>query len=206
MRLRTCGERAVLLEPDDPAAARALGARVERARSSGRLPSVTDVVPAARTVLVVFRPGAVDLAGLRAVTAQATPDDEDATGRVVVIGVRYTGADLALVAETAGLSEAAVIDAHQGPEYRVAFCGFVPGFAYLTGLPAVLRQPRLDRPRTAVPGGSVAIADGYTAVYPRRSPGGWRLIGETDLTLFDPANDPPALLTPGDRVRFEARR
>jgi KipI family sensor histidine kinase inhibitor len=86
----------------------------------------------------------------------------------------------------------------------VAFSGFAPGFGYLVGLPDVLCQPRLDRPRTKVPAGSVGIAGEFTGAYPRSSPGGWRLIGRTDAVLFDSHRDRPALLSPGDRVRFEA--
>jgi len=91
---------------------------------------------------------------------------------------------------------------HAGTEFRVAFCGFAPGFGYLTGLPARCDVPRRPTPRTAVPAGSVALAGPYTGVYPRSSPGGWQLIGTTDLVLWDPARVPAALLSPGARVRF----
>jgi KipI family sensor histidine kinase inhibitor len=110
---------------------------------------------------------------------------------------------LELVAETAGLTTAEVVELHSGTEYEVAFCGFAPGFGYLVGLPEPLRQPRLDSPRTKVPAGSVGIAGEFTAAYPRATPGGWRLLGHTDVTLFDARRDEPALLEPGDRVRFE---
>ncbi|MEO6083409.1 MAG: 5-oxoprolinase subunit PxpB, partial [Umezawaea sp.] len=123
--------------------------------------------------------------------------------REVRIPVHYDGPDLELVARTAGMSEAEVVSLHSGSEYEVAFCGFAPGFGYLVGLPEVLRQPRLDSPRTKVPAGSVAIAGEFTAAYPRATPGGWRLLGHTDATLFDASRDVPALLAPGDRVRFE---
>ena len=91
---------------------------------------------------------------------------------------------------------------HTGATYEVAFCGFAPGFAYLTGLPPQLQQPRLDSPRTKVPQGSVGIAGEFTAAYPRPTPGGWRLIGRTEITLFDAKAETPALLAPGDKVRF----
>jgi KipI family sensor histidine kinase inhibitor len=125
--------------------------------------------------------------------------------REVVLPVHYDGPDLALVAETAGVGVAEVAALHSGVEYSVAFSGFAPGFGYLVGLPDALRQPRLDQPRTRVPAGSVGIAGEFTGAYPRSSPGGWRLIGRTDAVLFDSHRDRPALLTPGDRVRFEAR-
>jgi KipI family sensor histidine kinase inhibitor len=118
--------------------------------------------------------------------------------------VRYDGPDLAAVAERAGRPEAEVIARHTAGDYRVAFCGFAPGFAYLTGLDPSLHVPRLARPRTRVPAGSVGIAGEYTAAYPRPSPGGWHLLGRTDADLWDLARAEPALLTPGTRVRFEA--
>ena len=120
--------------------------------------------------------------------------------------MRYDGADLPLVADTAKLSIAEVVELHTGAEYTVAFCGFAPGFGYLTGLPERLHQARLDDARPKVPAGSVGVAGEFSAVYPRSSPGGWRLIGRTDLVMFHPSADPPARLAPGDRVRFEQAR
>ncbi|QQQ76189.1 allophanate hydrolase subunit 1 [Saccharothrix sp. 6-C] len=199
MQLRQCGDDAVLVEVGS------LG-EVESVRAAvAGLPDVVELVPAARTVLVVTRPGR-----LRAVREVLTTADlvhhAVAAGDEVVIGVHYDGPDLDLVAETAGLTAAEVVALHTGADYRVAFCGFAPGFAYLTGLPEPLRQPRLDSPRTKVPAGSVGVAGEFTAAYPRATPGGWRLIGRTDAPLFDPRRPTPALLTPGDRVRFEALR
>lgn len=101
-----------------------------------------------------------------------------------------------------GVAEGEVARIHAGTEFRVAFCGFAPGFGYLTGLPARYDVPRRDTPRTAVPAGSVALAGPYTGVYPRSSPGGWQLIGSTDAVLWDHARVPAALLSPGTRVRF----
>lgn len=201
MQLRRCGTDAVLVEVGSPGEVEAVRAAV----AAADLPDVVELVPAARTVLVVTRPG-----GLRAVReVLATADlahGDAADGAEVVIPVRYDGPDLDLVAETAGLTAAEVVELHAGASYRVAFCGFAPGFAYLTGLPEPLRQPRLDSPRTRVPAGSVGVAGEYTAAYPRATPGGWRLVGRTDAPLFDPRRAAPALLTPGDRVRFEAVR
>ena len=111
-----------------------------------------------------------------------------------------------LVARTAGIDRAEVVALHSGAEFVVAFLGFAPGFGYLIGLPEPLRQPRLDEARPSVPSGSVAVAGEYSAVYPRASPGGWRLIGSTEQVMFDPDAEPPALLAPGDRVRFEPVR
>jgi KipI family sensor histidine kinase inhibitor len=200
MRLRRCGTDAVLVELDSIGEV----AAVRAALRAADLPDVVELVPAATTVLVSVRPGSPGLAAVRAVLDSVDPAHPPNTrAREVVIPVHYDGPDLDLVAKTAGLSLDEVVRLHSGAEYSVAFCGFAPGFGYLVGLPDALRQPRLDSPRTKVPAGSVAIAGDYTAAYPRATPGGWRLIGRTDITLFDSRRDEPALLAPGDRVRFE---
>ncbi|GAA1280941.1 5-oxoprolinase subunit PxpB [Saccharothrix xinjiangensis] len=199
MRLRQCGTNAVLVEVDSLDEVEA----VRAALASARLPDVVELVPAARTVLVSTRPGG--LPAVREVLASADLAHRAATAtEEVVIPVTYDGPDLELVAGAAGLTPAEVVELHTGAEYQVAFCGFAPGFAYLTGLPEPLRQPRLDSPRTRVPTGSVGVAGEFTAAYPRATPGGWRLIGRTDAPLFDPRRPTPALLAPGHRVRFEA--
>ena len=118
------------------------------------------------------------------------------------IAVSYDGPDLDEVARLTGLTAAEVIAAHTATPWRVAFGGFAPGFAYLTGGDPRLRVPRRGVPRTSVPAGAVALAGEFSAVYPQSSPGGWQLIGRTDTVMFDPARDPAALLRPGDRVRF----
>lgn len=198
MRLLPYGERAVLLEVDDLETARGLHtALIELA-----LPGVVDLVPAARTVLVVcdeLTPVAGLLAQLQAVRPRPVSTK---SGPVLEIPVTYDGEDLDEVAVLTGLATDEVVQRHAGSECVAAFGGFSPGFAYLTGLDPTLHVPRRDTPRTRVPAGSVALAGEWTAVYPRPSPGGWRLIGRTDLLLFDPQRDPAALLTPGTRVRF----
>ncbi|MEV0676696.1 5-oxoprolinase subunit PxpB [Actinosynnema sp. NPDC050436] len=201
MRLRRCGTDAVLVEVDSAGEVEAVRAAVHAAA----LPEVVELVPAARTVLVATRPGGLP-AVRRVLAAVRLGDPVDAPGREVGIPVVYDGPDLDLVAATAGLTPEEVVRLHTGAVYTVAFCGFAPGFGYLTGLPEPLRQPRLDSPRTSVPAGSVGVAGEYTAAYPRSTPGGWRLIGRTDAPLFDPDRDRPALLSPGDRVRFRAVR
>ncbi|MDQ3576467.1 MAG: allophanate hydrolase subunit 1 [Actinomycetota bacterium] len=202
MRLRRCGADAVLVEFDsltEVSAARAALADV---------PDVVDLVPAARTVLVTFVPGSGGTRLVRDTLAGVdltTPPP--LSTRVVVFPVVYDGPDLDLVASTAGLSRAEVVALHSGAEYTVAFTGFVPGFGYLTGLPPALRQSRLDSPRAQVAAGAVGLAGEFTGVYPRSSPGGWRLLAhlaEDATPLFDSTRDPAALLSPGDQVRFEA--
>jgi KipI family sensor histidine kinase inhibitor len=171
------------------------------------LPDVVELVPAATTVLFAVRPGSVGLARARAVVEAADlSHPPDRTPRRVRLPISYDGPDLELVAETAGLSVDEVVALHSGAEYTVAFCGFAPGFGYLVGLPEPLRQARLENPRTRVPAGSVGIAGEFTGAYPRSSPGGWRLIGRTTAILFDAKRSDPALLAPGDRVRFEVAR
>ncbi|QGH68925.1 carboxyltransferase domain-containing protein [Pseudactinotalea sp. HY158] len=181
--------------------------RRRAARARRRRPA--HVVPAARTVLVTFAPGAggvvrrligETLAGLDGDGAGAAR----AAGALVTIPVRYDGPDLAEVARRSGLTAAEVVSRHCAPTYVAEFIGFAPGFAYLGGLDPALRLPRLESPRTRVPAGAVGIAGDYTAVYPRPSPGGWLLLGTTTMTLFDLAEDPPTPLRAGARVRFEA--
>ena len=173
------------------------------ALTARRLPGVVDLVPAARTVLVRCE-SAVDLEALASLLSGVRPLSAAVTGDEVTIPVRYDGADLADVAKAAGLSEDEVVTVHTGPEYTVAFTGFAPGFGYLTGLDERLRLPRRDTPRTRVPAGAVAVAGEFTGVYPRPSPGGWHLLGSTTAPLWDPTQEPPALLRPGTKVRFEA--
>jgi KipI family sensor histidine kinase inhibitor len=197
MRILPMGDHAVLVE--DPPGGPAAWSRGVRAH---RLAGVIDVVPAARTVLVRWAGGVPRESLLDALSA-VPPVDTSRPAPEVVIPVRYDGPDLAAVAAAAGLSAEQVVMLHSGAAYEVAFCGFAPGFGYLTGLPEPLRLPRRATPRTTVPAGSVAIAAGYAAVYPGPSPGGWHLLGVTELILFEPDRDPPALLAPGVRVRFE---
>jgi inhibitor of KinA len=127
------------------------------------------------------------------------------SGREIDIPTHYDGPDLLETAERSRLSVDELIAAHTGREYRAFFLGFLPGFAYCGVLDPRIIAPRLLRPRERVPAGSVAVADGQTSVYPFESPGGWRLIGRTDVRIFDRTKDPPVLIRPGDRVRFAAR-
>jgi KipI family sensor histidine kinase inhibitor len=195
------GERAVLVEQldDDPAA----WSRGVRALA---LAGVVDVVPAAATVLITCASeAALDAVASRLDDVDAVPAGVGTAS--IVIPTRYDGADLDAVAAATGLAVEDVVAVHSGATYEVAFCGFAPGFAYLRGLDRRLHLPRRPTPRARVPAGSVAIAAEYSAVYPRSSPGGWHLIGTTDAVTFDVTwergRSSPALLAPGDRVRFE---
>jgi KipI family sensor histidine kinase inhibitor len=202
IRALAAGDAAVLLEPADERPA-ALAAAI----TTARLPGVLDVIPGAATVLVTVEPGSWEPAELRrrlaGIVAPAGSPAAAAAG--LEVPVCYDGPDLADVSALTGLAPQEVIARHQAADYQVGWLGFAPGFGYLTGLDPVLGQvPRLDTPRLAVPAGSVAIAGGLAAVYPSTSPGGWRLLGRTDVRLWDPERRPPALLTPGMRVRFRA--
>lgn len=196
MRLLPSGDRALLVEVASVDEAMALYA----AAVAGPL-EVDDVVPAARTVLF---DGIRDEARLRdflgRVDLGAPPAEREV--EPVVVPTRYSGPDLEEVARLWDMTRAEAVATHTATTFTVAFCGFAPGFAYCTGLPAFRAVPRLDRPRPRVPEGSVGVAGEFTGVYPRASPGGWRLLGRTDLRLWDVAADEPALLRPGTRVRF----
>ncbi len=205
---RPAGDRALLLELPDNAAVHA-AARLARERYASQL---AEVVPGHSTLLLAWRERATvpDVSALAPLfTAPETKRGGDAQAQAVVVGVRYDGVDLAAVATALGASSQEVVELHAAGTYVVAFMGFAPGFPYLITEPhddrvaRLLGLPRLATPRTTVPAGSVAVAAGYCGIYPRSSPGGWNLLGQSDLVLFDPAREPPSLLEPGVRVRFE---
>ena len=204
MRILSVGEAALLLEFSSSSQVTAWHAELSRRREAGEF-TVTDLVPAARTLLLdgLDRPG--DLATALSTWPLPPPVAERSAASPVEVPTMYDGPDLADVAVLWGVDVSEVIARHAAIEFQVAFCGFSPGFGYLTGLPEHLAVPRLSRPRPAVPAGSVGLAGPYSGIYPSESPGGWRLIGRTDLRLFDPDRDPPALIQPGARVRFLPR-
>ncbi len=200
MRILPAGDAAVLVELADLDQVGRLYGALRRAPP----PGTVDVVPATRTVLITLDRSRTGPDQIAAAIRSLPLADGAGTGpgRLVEIPTRYDGPDLADVAELTGLAAAEVVRRHGGSEWTVAFCGFAPGFAYLTGGDPALRVPRRQTPRTAVPAGSVGLADAFTGAYPRRMPGGWQLIGSTDAVLWDLDRDPPALLPPGTRVRF----
>jgi KipI family sensor histidine kinase inhibitor len=200
VRLRPVGERGLLVEVEELETVHRLHAAL---RALDR-PGVVELVPGYRTLLLVAQQGraqvldelAADLPELE------LPDADAVAGEPVEIPVRYDGEDLPEVARLTGLDAEEVVRRHTAPEYTVAFLGFSPGFPYLVGLDPALEVPRRDTPRTSIPAGSVGLAGGQTGIYPTASPGGWQLIGRTEVTLFDPDRHPPALLGPGSRLRF----
>ena len=204
MNLRPAGERGLLVELESLE----LVHRLYAALRALDPPGVVELVPAYRTLLVVAEPGRPD--ALEELAAELPrlelPPAEAVAGDPVEVPVRYDGEDLDEVARLTGLDADEVVRRHTAPEYTVAFLGFSPGFPYLVGLDPALRVPRRDTPRTAIPAGSVGLAGDQTGIYPPASPGGWRLIGRTEVTLFAPGRDPPALLAPGSRLRFTVAR
>jgi KipI family sensor histidine kinase inhibitor len=204
VRLRPAGARALLVEVDELETVH----RLHAALRALELPWVVELVPGYRTVLVVADPAraeALDELAAELPTLELPPPEEVA-GDPVEIPVSYDGEDLPEVARLTGLDAEEVVRRHTAPEYTVAFLGFSPGFPYLVGLDPALEVPRRDTPRTSIPAGSVGLAGGQTGIYPTASPGGWQLIGRTEVPLFDPDRDPPALLAPGSRLRFTVAR
>ena len=176
-------------------------------------PWLRDVVPAYASLAVFFDCDRIDAVDPHAFVATALRSCLDAItdmaatpARVIDIPVCYDNGmapDLAEAASELGLNVEELIQRHCAADYSVAMIGFAPGFPYLLGLPESLALPRLATPRRCVPAGSVAIGGHQAGIYPRESPGGWRLLGRTPLLLFDPARIAPSLLAPGDRVRFQ---
>lgn len=194
--IRPFGPRAVLVETHDPLVV---------AEHLRELEGVVETVPGARTVLVTHDGRASTVPSIIAEAARPTvTSDQRTSGPLITIDVVYDGPDLVDVAAQLDMDVAALVDAHTSVEHVVRFCGFAPGFGYLGDLPTALRVPRRESPRTRVPAGSVAIAGPYSAIYPSDSPGGWNLLGRTNIRIWDQSADPPALLTPGTRVVFRA--
>jgi KipI family sensor histidine kinase inhibitor len=198
LRVLPYGDRALLVEVAGLAEVAAVRVALERRP----LPGQVDLVPAARTVLVHLdrAPAASDTAVLQRLSLEPPAADGDAAA--VDLPVVFDGPDLPEVAELTRRSVPALVEALLAVEFTVAFGGFAPGFGYLTGLPEELHVPRRATPRTRVPAGAVGLAGPFAGAYPRPSPGGWQLVGHTDAVLFDVDRDPPALLSPGRRVRF----
>ncbi|MDQ0661606.1 KipI family sensor histidine kinase inhibitor [Arthrobacter ulcerisalmonis] len=202
--IRWAGPRALLIELDSLETVLAVHARLQETP----LPGQVDVLAAARTVLAVFdsRASAQAARAAVAVMDRETAAVDAAGADPVRIEVVYDGDDLAEVGRLTGLGADGVIAVHTGQLWTAAFGGFAPGFAYLVGETDALTVPRRSSPRTAVPAGSVALAGNFSAVYPRRSPGGWQLIGRTAARMWDLDREQPALLRPGSTVRYVAVR
>ncbi|OIH96497.1 allophanate hydrolase subunit 1 [Curtobacterium sp. MCBA15_001] len=185
---------------------------------AARVPGVTEVVSGARTLLVRFDHHSTDAGRVRAALGSVRPEAAAGIPTVggvppvavapgspvspVAVPVTYDGEDLDAVAALTGMSVEAFVTWHTGQVWTSAFCGFAPGFSYLTGTEPPLDLPRRASARTVVPSGSVALAGEFSAVYPRASPGGWQLIGRTDVQMWSLDRDPPALAPAGTPLRF----
>lgn len=195
MKLRRAGPDGLLVELPTLDDVLRLTAELRRRAPAG----ISEIVPAARTVLLMG-------VGLDALAAEMKewhlpPVAPDARPPVE-IPVTYDGPDLDEVCALKGITRDELIALHTGVTLTTAFCGFAPGFGYLSGMPQRMHVPRRSSPRTQVAAGAVGLAGEFTGVYPRASPGGWQIIGHTVLALWDPTRDPPSLLAPGTRVRF----
>lgn len=189
-----------MIELDSLAETLELFASLDTTRPDG----VVDLIPGARTILVIADPLRATLDALRdwasSTEGSAQPAGPETTVR---IPVRYDGDDLGEVARVLGMTVPQVIERHTASTWTVAFGGFAPGFGYLVCDPPFPEVPRRPSPRLVVPAGAVALAGEFGGIYPRASPGGWQLIGSTDAALWDPTRDRPALLVPGATVQFE---
>lgn len=213
MRERPAGPAAVLLDfvghdhPLDDVIAAATA--ITDAVDAGLLPDVAEVIPASTTLLVQSR-SPIDSLGIRRAlrTPVGADDGPHRATSSIEIPVRYDGPDLDDVADLLGLTRSGVVDAHASTRWRVAFMGFAPGFGYLVpdGDNPLATLARRTQSRERVAAGSVAVAAGYSAVYPTDSPGGWQLLGHTEFELWNAARTPPARLAPGTWVRFVTDR
>ncbi|MBT9568870.1 MAG: 5-oxoprolinase subunit PxpB [Thiobacillus sp.] len=195
------GERGWCLETGDTTLSRYVQLQ------TGEFPELDDVIPSDGSLLLVFKRGAVASDALRAALVEPLSTAGPVEQATHTLRVRYggeAGPDLERLAAQAGWDVATCIERLCAATYRVAFLGFQPGFPYLRGLPAELHAARRATPRVRVPAGSVAIGGAYAGIYPASGPGGWQIIGQTGATIFDPERAEPALMLPGDRVRFVA--
>ncbi len=202
MRVLRAGRSGLLVEVEYPHEVSAWYRAIVKRRSAG-LFDADEIVPGARTVLldgVADPPGTA--AKLRKMRVRSRAARDSARDKTIEVPTIYDGPDLDDVAKLWDTDRAGVASVHSNIDFYVAFCGFAPGFAYLGGLSERHHVPRRSAPRQRVPAGTVALAGGFGGIYPAASPGGWQCIGRTELRLFNLDANPPALLSPGTRVRF----
>lgn len=203
MNVRYFGDAALLVETEDATAAQALRAEL----LAEAIPGLRELVPGCRSLLVQADPLAADLEALAQRLRSQEPSKLGLPApRLHEFTLSYDGEDLTFLARDKKLEVQEVVRRHSATLYTVAFLGFAPGFPYLTGLDPALHTPRRASPRLRVSAGSVAIAGEFCGIYPQATPAGWHILGHTDVALFDPDRDRPALLAPGDQVRFRALR
>jgi KipI family sensor histidine kinase inhibitor len=200
VRFMRCGDVGVLIELSSIEDVLAMHAELEERP----VPGILELVPALGTLLVKFDPRLTTPEQVsHSIRARTPGQAPPRSGQVLDVPVRYEGEDLRTVALSLGITVAETVRRHTEQTWTVAFSGFSPGFGYLVGDTGRLHVPRRAAPRTRVPAGAVALAGEFTGVYPRESPGGWQIIGHTSLAAWDLDRDPPALLMPGTRVRFQ---
>ena len=200
MNIRPMGDSALLVETRDSAEAQ----KLHRLLAAEAIPGLRQLVPAYDSLLIAADPLIADLEGLsRRLPELARAPQQQLHPKSHEIPVRYGGEDLEATADALGMSAEELVRRHSAPSYTVAFLGFAPGFAYLTGLDPRLQLPRLATPRTRTPEGAVAIAGEFSGIYPQATPGGWRVLGITGVKLFDATRASPALFSPGDHLRFK---
>lgn len=216
MRILDLGDTAFTVEFGDridpalQAQVNGFDAALRAAADAGRMPGLIEMVPTFRSLTVIVDPIIADRAAIQARVRECLDRAHTAEGapsrrwRLPVIYGGADGPDLTAVAQVAGMEPEAVIERHTTQDYVVYMLGFLPGFPFMGDVPTELRLPRRTEPRVRVPAGSVAIANGMTAIYPWESPGGWHLLGRCPAPLFDASRTVPALLAAGDRVGFEA--
>jgi inhibitor of KinA len=196
------------VDPEVNARVRGLNAALHELRARGGLAGLIETIPSFRALLVLYDPLRTSRAELEAAVRPLVEEGRraEAEGALWRLPVCYGGEfgpDLEDVAERTGLTPERVVELHAGATFTVYMLGFMPGLAYMGGLPKELHLPRRSNPRTRLPAGSVAIATELSIVYPWESPGGWHLLGRTPVRMFDPRHEErPVLLAPGDRVRF----
>lgn len=214
MQIKPCGEQAVIVditEEDTKQTGLDVLRTVLRLRDivdSWELSGVVDLVPAARTLLIMVDASLLSPKDLAQRVSRCDlsvgSQDEGAAAEEIEISVRYDGPDLAEIAQILGMSVSALVAKHQATRWTAAFGGFAPGFAYLVADEPLGNAPRLASPRPSIPTGSVGLAGEFSGIYPQASPGGWQIIGSTDASLWDVDRaDRPALIRPGDHVRFK---
>lgn len=208
-RITPYGDSAVLIDYHVEGYSDRVNTRLNHLAKTLRAQNIwQDIVPSYKSVLVVFDVAQLSLGEAKG-KIEETLNNLSRSPRIkgktieipVVYGGRY-GPDMASIKKASGLTQSEVIEIHSGQDYRVCMMGFIPGFCFLSEVPAVLQHPRHDTPRAQVPAGSVGIAGWQTGIYGLESPGGWQIIGRTPLTLFDPARETPFLMEAGDKVRF----
>lgn len=210
VRTLPCGDAAVVFQFDEPPSP-ALALRIAALHAALRhevTQGLVESVPGLNSLTVLFDPEvqsarAIEQCVASALASRAAPTRRPAHWRIPVCYEGELAPDLEAVAFGCGLDASAVVEAHVSRDYTIYLLGFSPGFPYMGDLDSRLALPRRADPRPRVPAGSVAIATGYTAIYPQATAGGWHIIGTTPLRLFDAAREPPALMAAGDSVSFD---